>query len=271
MGTLFQIKSCPVLRNSEVGGFRLQALANERFDLLPQVGIAFGVHVSGNEGALKPGHPVAFHRCPFVIKQIVAQNLRSRVVGGSNDWSAMHKAVWLVEVRSGGYIRGDDTILFPRLGYAVDLHGQQYRNADTIQIAGEHNNSGASPTLTEENDACPSFLLFVQDAIMIAVEKMHDRFVRKFPVPILKHLDVRAGWKILLQETRQDYRSVMRIVVAHKTTNKPDEDIRGCGCRSRGHGAVLSAHAWKKRCKQHGSHEQKSRSSNGMHANLFTY
>src|SRR5690242_4185152 len=107
--------------------------------------IAFALDVAGHKSPANPRSCLAFNRGLVVVVTIVAKNLRLRGVGRVDHSAAMDQTVRLVEVGGGGYVFRDDSVALPELGDAIDLHGEQYGDADPVQFASEKNNSGGSP------------------------------------------------------------------------------------------------------------------------------
>jgi len=219
-------------------GFRLQALADQVFDLGPEMRIALALDVAGHEGPANPGRCLAFNRSLVVVVTIVAEDLSLRSVGGMNHGAAMDQAVRLVEVGGGSYVVGDDSIALPELGDAVDLHGEQHGDADAIQFAGEKNDGRGSPTVAEQDDMGLGLFLVGQDSIVVAIKQAQNGVVGGLPVTILEDLDVGVVGEILANALRQLYRSMIRTVVAYETTCESDDDRRR-GWRAAGDSTVL--------------------------------
>lgn len=117
----------------------MQALADQVLDLGPEMRITFALDVAGHERSANPGRYLAFNRGLVVVVAIVAEDLRLRGVGSTDHGAAMDQAVRLVEVGCGGDVFGDDPVALPKLGDAIDLHGQQYGDADAIQFPSQKN------------------------------------------------------------------------------------------------------------------------------------
>ena len=84
-------------------GLGLEALADQGFDLGPEMGIAHALHVVGSQGAVHPGHAFALDGVFLVIEEIISQDLRLGI-GGGDLGAAVKDAVRLVEVHGGGHV-----------------------------------------------------------------------------------------------------------------------------------------------------------------------
>ena len=133
--------------------FRLETLTHQGFDLRPQAGIALALHVAAREVPLEPCRSGAPDWRFPVIETIVAENLGLRIVGGGDAFATVEKAVGLVEIDSGHDIFGDDAIVLPGLGDAVDLDGEEHGDSGAVQFASQHDDGGRSPTMAKEDDA----------------------------------------------------------------------------------------------------------------------
>ena len=164
-------------------------LAHKAFDLGPQAGIAFALHVARSEDPLKPGCPGTLHRFFLVIETVIAQNLSLRIVCGRNRCAAMDQAMRLIKVRRLGDVVGDDLVVLPGLFDAIDLYREQDGDFCTIQFAGQQDHGGSSPTVAEENDVGVRLFLIAKDAVVIAVQQAQNAFEGSFSMPVFKDLD----------------------------------------------------------------------------------
>ena len=71
----------------------------------------------------EPGILPALDRGFFVIHEVVPQDTGARGVGGRDVAAAVNDALSLIKVHSFDYIVGDDGIVLPDFGHAIDLHG----------------------------------------------------------------------------------------------------------------------------------------------------
>ena len=217
----------PALRKAcHVFGLRHQALTNQALNLRPETRIAIALHVLRNEPAIDPGPTFALHRRYFVVETVVAKDLCLGVVGCANNLLSVDDSVGLIKVHSGGHVVGDNIIVLPGFGDTVDLNGQEYGNTQAVQIAGQHYDGGTSPTLPEEDDPGTPFFVSVQNAVMVAIECLDDRFVGSLSVPIFVYLDKGAPRGVLADVLGQENRAVVSIVVPDESANKAYEDIR---------------------------------------------
>src|SRR5215831_18397899 len=96
----------------------------------------------------------------------------------------------LVKVHGGSDVLRNDSIALPELRNAIDLHGEQDRNAHAIQFTRQHDRRGCTPTVPKEYNARPRLFLVAERAIMIAVEHPQNGFVGSSPMPVLEDLNV---------------------------------------------------------------------------------
>ena len=75
---------------------RLHLLAHQTFDLSPQAGIALALHVAGREDPLEPGRSHALHWIFLIVKAVVPEYLRLRIVGGSDLSAAVNQSMRLM-------------------------------------------------------------------------------------------------------------------------------------------------------------------------------
>ena len=224
-------------------GFRLQALPDQALNLRPEVRIARTLNVVGHERPVKPGRSLAPDRGLVVIVAIVAEDLCLGAVGGADKRPAMDQAMRLEEIHGGGDVFGNDSIALPEFGYAVDLHGEQHRDAHTIQLASEKNNRRCPPTMTEEDDMGLRFFLIGKDSIVIAIKQAKNLLVGRLPVAILEDLNVSSVRDDLLDALGQLYRAMVRVVVAYESAGEPDDDGGSIG-RAAAHDRSILREKW---------------------------
>jgi hypothetical protein len=217
---------------------RCHAVTDEILDLRPEAGIALALHMAGGESALEPRCSGARHGSLLVVEAVVAENPGFGIIGGGDLGAAVDQAMRLIKIHRGGDVVGDDLVVLPGLGDAVDLHGEQHGDSNTIQFAREHHYGGRSPTVAEQNDARLGFFLGAQNAVMIHVEPAKDGFVSGSSVTVLEDLDGRVFRQVGLNSVGQLHGAVIEIVVAHEAAGEADEDVRRCGWGMGGDGSV---------------------------------
>lgn len=129
------------------------------FDQRPQVRIALALHVAGSEETLHAGLVRARNRIFLVIDAVIPQNLGLRRVGGGNLCPAVENAMRLIKVHGLRDIAGNDGIVLPDFGDAVDLHSEQNGNSGFLQVTSQQYGGGCSPTVAEDDNASPSFFV----------------------------------------------------------------------------------------------------------------
>ena len=97
--------------------------------------------------------------------------------------------------------------------------------------------------MAEEDDVRLRFFPVAQDAVMIGVEQAQDGFVSCLSVAVLEDLDRGALGQFLLKFERKPHGPVERIVVAHESAGKADEDVRRRWGKA-GHNPVGSCEPW---------------------------
>ena len=145
-------------------------LSHQGFDLRPEAGIALALHVVRGEDPVDPGSLRALHGSFAVIDAVVPQYVSFGGIGGHDLRAAMDQTVRLVKIYGLGNVAGYHGIVLPKLGDAIDLYRKQDRDAIPLQIAGKHDRCGSSPTLAEQDNACPCLFLRRQKAVPIAIE-----------------------------------------------------------------------------------------------------
>src|ERR1700731_3444939 len=141
----------------------------------------------------------------------------------------MNQPVGLVEVDGLRDIGRDDGIVLADFGDAIHLHRQQHRDVLPRQIASQGNYSGGSPTMTEKDDSSTPSFRVGQNAVVIGIEQPDNGTVSVFPVTVFKGLDGDARRIGFAEPLSQFDWPVMGIIVADKSTNKTNDDVRRGG------------------------------------------
>src|ERR1700686_1120624 len=102
----------------------------------------------------------------------------------------MYQSMRLIEIHGRSDVLGDDSVILPWLGHAIDLGGEQHRNPRTIQFSSQQHYSGGSPTVAKENDARPRLFLFAENAVLVQVEEIKNRLVGRLAAAVFEYLDV---------------------------------------------------------------------------------
>src|SRR5579864_6834703 len=93
-----------------------------------------------------------------------------------------------------------------------------------FEFASQQDGRGGAPTMAEENDAGIRLFVLGEDAVMITVEQAKDGMVGRLPVPVLKDLNIGILGKRSVHALSQPNRPVMRIIVAHESADKTDDN-----------------------------------------------
>lgn len=141
----------------------------------------------------------------------------------------MNQPMRLIEVDRFRDIGGNHGIVLPELGDAINLHGQQDRNAVSLQIARQQHGSRSAPAMAEEHDVGMSLFGFGESPVAIEVEQMHDRFEGVPAVTVFEDLYVRVRGKTTLYALGELHGAMMRIVVADESAHESDHDTGGRG------------------------------------------
>lgn len=189
------------------------------------MGIAFALRVAGSE-VIEPAHGFAPYGLFAIVVAIVAENFCFGGVGGGDAGASVDEAVRLIEVDGGSDVVGNDGVVLPQFGDAVDLYGEQNGNVDASEFARQYDRGRGSPTVAEEHDVGLRFFLIAQEAIVIAIEKADDGLVGLTAVAIFKDLDESVVTQALAQALGDKHRLLMGIVVANEAANEPDENER---------------------------------------------
>lgn len=203
-------------------------MADQVFDLGPEVGVALAFHVAGGEYAIAPGGVGTIHRSFLVVHEEVAEDLSFGGIGGGDTAASVNDAVGLVEIYGGGDVVGNDGIVLPDFGDAIDLHGERDGDAFAAEITSEENGGSGSPAVAEQNDVSASLFGGGESAVAIGIEKMDDGIVSALPAAVLKNPDIRIFilGKVALDALRELNRAMVGVVVRDETSNEADHDIR---------------------------------------------
>lgn len=159
---------------SGIGGyvlrFRLHAFEHKVFHLGPDVGIAFTLHVVGSDVPVKPGIAFTTDWGLVVVEAVIAEDAGFGIVDSLDFTAAVNESVRLVKVDRSSDVIGNQFIVLPELGHAVDLNREHHRDANAVEFTREQNNGGSAPTLAEKHDVGVGFFLPAEDAIPIGVE-----------------------------------------------------------------------------------------------------
>ena len=124
-------------------------LFDQGFDLGPEVGVAFALHVAGGEDAVPEGVLGAGGGIFPVVHEVVAEDFGLCGIGGRDAAATVDDALGLIEVDGLGDIVGDDGVVLPEFGHAIDLYGELNWNAFTLQVASQRNRGCGAPALTK--------------------------------------------------------------------------------------------------------------------------
>src|SRR5579862_5025719 len=163
----------------------------------------------GGECPLEPRSALALHWSFLVVEAVVAENLRLGIIGGLDLCSPMHQAVRLIKIYRGRDIVGDNLVVLPRLGDAVNLDGEQHWDSRPIQFARQHHYGGGSPAVAKQDDPRLRFFLGAQNSVMIDVEQAQNCLVRSPSVAVFKNLDRVAFREALANLLGKFYGSVL--------------------------------------------------------------
>jgi len=105
--------------------------------LIPDCGIALDLNVGFHENAVPPRILAAAERFCLVVGTKIPKDARARRIGSANLSLAVEHAIELIEIDSLADVRGDDGVILPLLGDAIDLDGENYRDTVFFQLACE--------------------------------------------------------------------------------------------------------------------------------------
>lgn len=111
--------------------------------------VALALHVAGGEDAVPEGVFGAGGGIFPVVHEVIAEDFRLGGIGSGDAAAAVDNALGLIEVDGFNNIVGDDGVVLPEFGDAIDLDGELNGNAFASQIAGQRNGGCGSPALTE--------------------------------------------------------------------------------------------------------------------------
>jgi len=223
-------------------------VADQAFDAGPEDGIALDGDVGFDEDALEPGVGAAFfwRVAIFVGITKISQNLSACGIGGVNFFASVEHAVWLVEIDGAGDVVGDYRVILAVLFDAIDLNGQEDRNAVFAKLIGERHYGGGAPTVSVQDDSGAAFFLigeragqaFRQRVFDGVAEAMQDFLVGVFEAAILEDGEVGVR-RVGRPQTLGNYEFVAILFVGDFSAHEADDDglrrIR-IGCRGGGIG-----------------------------------
>ena len=247
------------------GGLGLHALADQRLDPRPEMGIAFALHVTGSEGAVEPGSSFTLDGRLPVIVAIVAENLGAGGVGGNNLRAAVNKAVRLIEVYGGSDIVGDGAVFLPELGDAINLDREQDGNSTAIQLTSKQDNGRGAPAVAVKNDVSLRFFGVGKSAVVIAIEQVKDGLIRQLSMTVLENANVGAFRSGALDALRDLDCPVVRVIVTNKAAHKADDDVGGLRLHSADR-AIRCPEERSSRCGQDECREKRTKSRRARHA-----
>lgn len=176
--------------------------------------------------AAEPGGAAAGHRFAVVRELVVAEDAGAGRVCGGDFWLAMDPAAGLIEIHSLLDVGGDQRIVLANLGNAVDLHGEQNRNADVLKAAGEGDDGGRAPTVAKEHDAGGLLFEVGETTVVICVEALTDHFVSIAITAILKDLGFDLAGVLAAQMLDERDFGVTRLIVANKAADEAEHKDR---------------------------------------------
>ena len=206
-------------------GRGFDSLTHEYFDAVPELGITLALHVAGGEGSIEPRCCFTLHRMLTVVKTIIAKDLGLGLIFGLDSGAPVHQAMRLIEVDGSGDIVGNDSIMLPKLGHAIDLHRQQNRDSSPVQFPRQEHHRSRSPAVPKKDDTRLGFLLFAEASVVVAVQQAEDGPVSLFAAAIFEYLDVSAAGSALPQALGQLHRPVMGVVVTYKSPRKANQNV----------------------------------------------
>jgi len=205
---------------------RIKLLADKVFNLTPEVRIAFALHVIRRNFAVEPRHAFTPGGILLVIEAVVAEDLRLGVVSSPNFLASVQNSMRLIKISGLDDVVGNDAIMLPRLGDGVDLDGEKDGDVVAIELASEHYDGGASPTLAEQDDPGRRFFVRAQGTVMVFVDQVDNAAVGRPSVTILKDLNVCIFRGGLSNAFRYEYRSMMGIIVPDEAAHKTYKNVR---------------------------------------------
>ena len=205
---------------------RIKLLADKVFNLTPEVRIAFALHVIRSNFAVEPRHAFTAGGILLIVEAVVAEDLRLGVVGSPNFLASVQNSMRLIKISGLDDIVGNDAIMLPRLGDGVDLDGEKDGDVVAIELASEHYDGGASPTLAEQDDPGRRFFVRAQGTVMVFVDQVDNAAVGRPAVTILKDLNVCIFRGGLSNAFRYEYRSMMGIIVPDEAAHKTYKNVR---------------------------------------------
>jgi len=118
-------------------GLQRQVRANERFDLVPNGGIALDLNVGLHDQAVPPGILTTTEGFSFVAGAEIAEDASARWISGANLGLAVEQAIELIKIDGLEDVGRNYGVIFTKLGDAIDLDGEDYGNAVFFKLAGQ--------------------------------------------------------------------------------------------------------------------------------------
>ena len=161
-----------------------------------------------------------------IVEADVAEDFCAGRIGGANFRAAVEVAVRLVKIGGLFDVGGDERIVFADFGDAVDLNGEEHRDAVGLQLAGESDRFGAAPAVAVDDDAGALFFFGREFAVVVGVEKTQNFLVGLFAAMVFKNFHVNLRRVFLAEALGELDAAVDGIVVADETADEADDDRR---------------------------------------------
>lgn len=170
--------------------------------------------------------------------------------------------MWLIKIHSSSDIFGNDAVMLPKFGDAIDLNGEHHRDSRILQFAGKEDHRRGAPTVPEENDVRTRFFGIRKRTVVIVIQQAKNGFKSLFPAAVFENPDVRIFRKFLLDALGENYRAMMWIIVTDETTRKSHQDVRGSLCRGKtGNTPISSIKMRRENCEERSRRREQQRTS----------
>ena len=143
--------------------FGRQLRIDQRLYLIPYFRITLNFRVRFHQHPIEPGIAFAADRVRFIVVSKVSHNLRTGRIGSANCTLAMHDSIRLVEIYRLPYIGGNKVIVLPDLGDAVDLNGEENRDAILLEFPRQRDCLRSTPAVSEDDNAGVLFFFLESD------------------------------------------------------------------------------------------------------------
>jgi hypothetical protein len=143
------------------------------------------------EELLEPVRLGEINLLPLVAVAEIADDLSlAGVLSADRGLAANEPTFLLVEIRGAPHVGRNLRVVAAN---AVDLHGQEHRDAALVQLPRQLHHRRSAKAVTVENQPHAAPLRIIERPVAVAVKRVLDQLHRQAPLAILEGLHVNPG------------------------------------------------------------------------------